>query len=505
MKITLISPYPDLKVFGLRILSACLKKEGHNVQLIFLPKMFNEKYKEENLRELVKLSEGSALIGVSLMTNFFSNAVQITSTLKNNLNIPIIWGGIHPTVRPEECLNYADMVCLGEGEASLVELARKIEDKEKYDDVLGIWVKGKGGIIKNALMPLIHNLDTIPFQDIDYNTHYILNKHGFDRMDTDKLNGDWCGVYTTMAARGCPFGCTYCCNNSLNKMYPGRTGIRRRSIDSFIGELVVAKEKFPFLNCMKIEDDDFLLYPLNEMEEFCVRYKREIGLQLKIIGVNPSTLTREKFSLLVDAGLSIVKMGIQTGSERTKKLYGRHHSNIQVEKAARLINEFKDKLRMLPHYDIILDNPWETDEDLISTLMFLARIPVPHQIQYFSLTFYPGTELYERAKRERLIRDEMRDIYEKDYFNFKKTYLKRLFFLLNDFAFYGFRIPTGLMFLLTHRRIRKLKINWLLYIALKFCSYILKLQRIDDLLYVGLKDIKSGNWQMLRKRLFRWF
>ena len=99
------------------------------------------------------------------------------------------------------------------------------------------------------------------------------------------------------------------------------------------------------------------------------------------------------------------RMGIQTASKKMLKMYNRNCSNQQVENAVRLINEFKDKIK-LPVYDIMLDNPWQTDEDLVETLMFLSRLPVPFYSNFFSLTAYPGTELYELALKDGKIADE---------------------------------------------------------------------------------------------------
>ena len=153
MNIVLISPYEDLQAFGIRTLSACLKRAEHDVRLIFLPRRFTERYKEQTLKELVEFSEGADLIGISLMTNYFDNVVQLTLALKNHTRIPILWGGIHPSVRPEECLKYADMVCIGEGEEALVELAKRMNEGQNCYDVKNIWFKGKGNLITNQLRP----------------------------------------------------------------------------------------------------------------------------------------------------------------------------------------------------------------------------------------------------------------------------------------------------------------------------------------------------------------
>ncbi len=143
MKISLISMFPGIHDFGLRTISACLKQAGHDVDLFFLMAEFHHKYSETAMNNLVKLTKESDLVGISVMTNFFDNAIQITQKLKNYYNIPILWGGIHPTIRPEESLDYADMICIGEGEETLIELADKIQNKQYYYDVKGMGFKDK--------------------------------------------------------------------------------------------------------------------------------------------------------------------------------------------------------------------------------------------------------------------------------------------------------------------------------------------------------------------------
>ena len=126
MKISLLSIYPDIQSYGIRTISSCLKKEGHDVDLFFLTREFIERFENKTMDDLVKLTKGSDLIGISLMSNFWDNAVQITTKLKEHYETPILWGGTHATIRPEECLEHADMVCIGEGEEALVELTRKM-------------------------------------------------------------------------------------------------------------------------------------------------------------------------------------------------------------------------------------------------------------------------------------------------------------------------------------------------------------------------------------------
>jgi len=223
------------------------------------------------------------------------------------------------------------------------------------------------------------------------------------------------------------------------------------------------------------------------------KYKENVGIPLQITGVTPN-ITREKLAPLVDSDLISVRMGIQTGAEDTKKLYNRHHSNEKVEKAVRLINEFKNKIR-LPGYDIILDNPWETEDDIIETLMFLSKLPTPYKLMLYSLTLFPGTELYELAKKEGIVKDDLKDVYCKDFGDCKKTYLNKLFFLLNEYTMRGGRISPKMMSLLTNGRLRQLKLNWLLYIMLKVRHLHLTIPiRIKYLLREGWEGIRKGDF-----------
>jgi radical SAM superfamily enzyme YgiQ (UPF0313 family) len=511
MKITLISIYPDLQSFGIRTLSACLKQEGHDVDLIFLPKEFYKRYAEKTMDDIVKLTKKSELVGISLMSNFFDNAIQITQKLKANYDFPILWGGTHPTIKPEECLNYADMVCIGEGEEAILELSRRTQNKQDYFNVKGMGFNNKGKIIINGNRELpgskkaeLYHLDQIPFQDHDYRSHFILDGEDVVRMDTELLKKHWDFIYMTQPTRGCPFACAFCINNHLLQMHPHQKPIRKRSVDNIISELQNVKSQMPFTKYIKFDDDAFFLMSVDEITDFGKKYKKHIGLSLIITGAVPSTLTEEKLSLLVEAGLVEMRMGIQTASSESKKLYKRPHSNHQVEKAVRMIHAHK-KLRA--KYDIILDSPWDTDEGLIETLRFLSKLPPPFKLTIFSLCFFPGTDLYRKAKKEGIIKDDLNEIYRKNFHGCKKTYLNGLFFLLRDYALIGVGVSEKLMFLMTDKRMKKLGLHLPLYMIIKMIHPVFKIRELTQrkglkifyhvprILIKRLRAKGGGRWQ----------
>lgn len=449
LKITLISLYPDIASIGLRILSSVLKQNDFDVQMVFLPNIAAEtnsnsrfvyQYKQETIAELIETCADSSLVGIGVMTNYFQGAVQITDALKKNLSMPVIWGGIHPTIRPEESLDHADIVCIGEGEDALLELVQAMKEKKNECSIKNLWFKKDGRIIKNPVRPLIQDLDSLPFCDYDLNCQILEDKKILP-MDASRLEkalartgiSEYLGLtaYQTMASRGCPHNCTYCCNSTLRRIYGHQKYVRRRSVEHLMDELITIKSRFPFIQAVWLSDDSFFATTDDEIKQFSLTYKEKVGLPFYCLG-SPTTINENKIKYLVDAGMVCIQMGIQTGSLRVcKEIYHRRISNKQVLKAARIINTHNARM-LPPFYDFILDNPYETQEDILATLDLILRLPKPYKLQLFSLVLYPGTQLYEKAKTDGYVTDDKDQIYQKMYKFHQTNYLNFIFSLLNN-------------------------------------------------------------------------
>ena len=500
MNIGLISPFPDIQSFGLRTLSACLKQEGHDVKILFLQKHFWDSYKDSTLDETVNLLKDCDLIGLTVMSNFWDNSVQITKRLKIDTDALVIWGGTHPTIRPEECIERggADLACVGEGEEVIVELAGRIEKGADYSLLEGLVLKNNGKFVANKPPPLILDLDKLPFQDYGCETHYVLDGDDLVPMTPKYLEKHSQRAYVTMPTRGCPFACTFCVNDNLNKMNAGQPIVRKRSMANVIEELRLVKKTLPHVERIYFDDDAFILVSTEDIREFTEGYKEHINLPLSVTGITPATLRRDKLELLVDAGVSFLRMGIQSASEATKADYKRNYSNKKVMSSAQLINEFKEQVGP-PQYDIILDNPWESDEQVEESLMMLAQIPAPYHLGFYSLTFYPGTPLYDKAKEDGMLKDgfehDLNDVYRKFYAGIEPTYLNKVFFLLNHSI--G-EISPETMSLLLNKTIRKLQLGWLLYLALS-ARYIAPVRLVVE----ASKDIRRGDWFRVKRYIRR--
>jgi len=437
---------------GLRSISAYLKLHGHSTRMIFLPYLFPEiayekdfshAYSPRVLEQLVALTDGCQLAGVTLMTNYYERAVQITRALRTaRPDLPIVWGGIHASIRPEECLKDADAVCIHEGEQAMLELANRMVAGQSYLDVQSFWFRdGNGGIIRNPLRSPIENLDDLPFFDYDLTDHHVLlqERDEIVKMDKDILRhcltkeaptkARAALFYQTIASRGCPHACTFCCWSALAREHNIRRGIRRRSNAHIMEELRWVRRELPFIKEITFSDDSFLACSVRDAQEFRDMYVQDIGLPFQCLA-EPHTITADKLAAFVDAGLVNIQIGIQTGSERMKKMYRRVHSNERIVEMHETIIGHVPRIRP-PIYDFILDNPWETQEDLIETLKLLLSLRRPYFLQIFSLVFFPGTDLFERARTEGLITDELQEIYRAQYNTRQINYINLLFSLFS--------------------------------------------------------------------------
>jgi anaerobic magnesium-protoporphyrin IX monomethyl ester cyclase len=240
--------------------------------------------------------------------------------------------------------------------------------------------------------------------------------------------------YQTMATRGCPHSCTYCCNHLLRKLYGGERYLRRRSPEKIVRELVRMIGRYGFIERVTFSDDSFFAAGEEEIARFAEMYRKEVALPFFCLG-SPLTITASKLDSLVSAGMVEIQMGIQSASARTLALYNRKIPADLTERAAVLINRHRE--RVMPIYDFLLDNPYERPADVVETLRFILRLPRPYILQPFSLVLFPGTVLYDRAKEDGLLADERSDVYRKQFHIRASSYLNLMFLLLN----HGFPRP----------------------------------------------------------------
>ena len=154
MKITLISLDQMIISGGVRTISACLKARGHSVEVIFARAVTGRPLSDAVADRIAARCAASGLVGLSLMSISRPQAVALTRRLRTRLSAPIVWGGVHPTFCPEECLAHADIVCVGEGEAAMCALADALARGESGRGIAGLWTRQEGKTIAAGAAPL---------------------------------------------------------------------------------------------------------------------------------------------------------------------------------------------------------------------------------------------------------------------------------------------------------------------------------------------------------------
>jgi len=414
---------------GLAMIAAVCKKKGHEVSLI--DSSFGIK-DSEIIKKAQKFNPN--LIAITVATNDFEYATHVSRILKKIVKVPIIVGGFHSTTNPEEIIRREcfDMVCIGEGEGAILDVANAIEKNKSLYKIKNLWlkkiIKGKVKIIKNPVRKLVENLDSLPFpyrELFDYK-QYLQWNHG---------------TATFISTRGCPFNCTYCINNKLMKLYEGKgCYVRFRSIDHLFKEIKEVLSRYSsFIKNIEFYDDTFTLNS-KRVEEFCRRYNSEIGLPFnlnaRVNAVNP-----EMFKLLKKAGCVRVSMAIECGEESIRnKILKRNMSDKQI------ISTFQaaKKAGLKTCSFNIVGLPFETKESIKKTIELNKKC----RPDYVGVTIFnalPGVEIYDLCKKNNWVKEG----YAKSFFresnmnhpNFTINELRNIRNSLGFKIFLGYNIP----------------------------------------------------------------
>lgn len=415
MKVTLISTstYPSDQ--GVRTVSSMLKSKGHEVKIVFmtLGEDYSRNYYLSELKQLEKICQGSGLIGINAFASTTGRAEKVIKFFKKRFDVPMVYGGVHATLFPEKCIHLTDIVCVGEGEGATVELVEALEKGKSIKKIKNLWVKDKDGTItKNPIRPAIQNLDELPLQDYDLEDHYILEKKHIRRFEEEDLGGQ----IFFLTGRGCPYGCDYCSNSCFNELYKGKTKsiVRCHSPEYIIKGILHFKSKFPTLSYFDIRDDTFSLRPLEDIKKFCELYKEKVKMRFKCLA-DPRTISDEKIKLLVDAGCTNIIVGIQGSEETNREIYHRNQTDKDVLRASIILNKYKDKLAVI--YDVIGSNPYDKPEYIVNLIKLIQKMPKPFFLSVNNLVFFPGSALYNRARKDGLIKTEKDAAYFLNYWD----------------------------------------------------------------------------------------
>jgi len=352
------------------------------------------------------------LVGISLTCVQQAAARRLTSLIKNELQLPVMWGGPQPTTDPDTCIKSADYVCRGEAEDVLLDVGKAIDAGESFSHVSNIWTrKPNGEIIKNIERQPVDNLDTLPYPDYSRESIFFI--------DEDQLR---CGIpfpksdlntnYLTQTARGCPYSCTFCYQSYVKTLYPGRKYVRERSIDHILGELKEAKARMGHFY-LEILDNIFTLKE-ERVAEFCKRYHAEINEPFWCYTHPRCCRDNIVRHLAACPNFEYIIMGVESVSDNIGiDTFHRKQTSQIVLDAAKVINKYGINV----NYDFITNVPGETEGDCRQNLDLIRQIPKPFRIRLSKLSLFPNYEVQnETAGKNRLVTEKRYRVWNALYF-----------------------------------------------------------------------------------------
>lgn len=333
------------------------------------------------------LSHEPDIVGISCFSGAMDTVRLLTKRLKAR-GLPVILGGSHPSVLPEQSLMYtgADFAIAGEGEIALLELMDTLTAGRDLSGVKSLAWRGRDGNIRvNPRGALVENIDLLPIPDRSL-------------IDRRQYFGE-----VLMTGRGCPFNCAYCASRNIW----GKKA-RLRSVSSIIQELELLKEgalkdaavgrqktdcpeERPGRFVVKVVDDTFTVVKKRTMELLEQIISSGLNCFEFTGGVRADTLDEALVMKMKEANFRRVTLGVESGSPRILEMIRKGETNEDVKRAFRLLK----KAGIRTHAFFMIGLPDETPEDIELSKRLIREIR-PDHVEINMVTPYPGTDLFDR-------------------------------------------------------------------------------------------------------------
>ncbi|MFA5181811.1 MAG: radical SAM protein [Syntrophales bacterium] len=366
-------------------IAAPLDKLGYHVNII------DQRVDEDWECKLTSaLDKGPICVGISVMTGspiYYSLLASKLVKRHSNGKIPVVWGGPHPSILPEQTLanENIDIVCVGEGDETFLELVQAIEQHRSLANIEGVAYKDGPSIKRSQDRPLIdvETLLPVPWHLIDVERYihqdfYI--KSGSRALDIGQTS------------RGCPYRCGFCCSACLRKRQ-----WRPMSVEKSL-ELILNPVKKFNLNAAWIRDDEFYIDRRRAYGICQGIIEKGNGLRWYTSGTRVDVFNKasdDELEVMKRSGADTIKFGAESGSNRILKLINK---GITVEETLKA-NLRAKKHGIKPAYALMIGFPTETFEEINQTIHLrnqLKKENTDAQLETIAVyTALPGTEMWD--------------------------------------------------------------------------------------------------------------
>jgi anaerobic magnesium-protoporphyrin IX monomethyl ester cyclase len=372
--------------FALLTIAAPLLKEGYQVKII--DQRTNPLWEKELKDELTKKPLYVALTSMSgTQIKFAIRASQIIREYSKE--IPIIWGGTHVTILPEQTLENPniDIVVVGEGENTILEITDALANHKSVESVKGIYFKkGNGEQVSTGERPMmnIEELLPTPWELVDVEKY--IYKDFYMRKVRRTLD-------IGQTSRGCPYSCGFCCSAHIRKYW------RAMSPEKSINRIASDVKRFK-LDSIWIRDDNFFAN-LDRAKEICEGFiKNNLNIKWYTSGTRADAINRmshEQITVFKKAGAEVFKIGAESGSNRVLKLINKKCTVEELYTA----NMKAKKYDIIPAMSFIGGFPTETYDELMETIDCMIKVKKDNPdviVESMCIyTPYPKTSLWPLA------------------------------------------------------------------------------------------------------------
>lgn len=372
VKLEDLGNYQVYPPFGLMYLISSLRDHGYEFEI------FHERATKKNLNILYEKAKESFLVAFSVMTSpSLYHTLQCSKELKK-MKVPVVWGGVHPSMLPETTIkeHCIDYIILGEGEETFISLLKKLEAGEEPKNIEGIGFK-KGKELNIEPMPA-------PLKDLDK------YKLPWDCIDVERYIqprfGGYRRVLPIITSRGCPHGCYFCYNQCINKRK-----WRGHSAEYIVKDILYLKKKYN-LDAIFFGDDNFFT---NKKRAFEIVEQIDLPWMADVRADYIDEEFAAKAGKLKCHGLYV---GCESGSNRVlKDIINKGITTEKVERAVKVCG--KHGIRMEASFVIAF--PGESAKEIRQTMDFMLYLYNKYDNVFFwapkIYTPYPGTPLFQTS------------------------------------------------------------------------------------------------------------
>jgi anaerobic magnesium-protoporphyrin IX monomethyl ester cyclase len=395
---------------GLMYIAAVLDEAEYNVEILdafmtdspFRKKgdttevgMLYERIKEEIQRRKPDI------VGIANpFTSQVEHAIRVADIVKEvDPTILTVVGGPHVTVVPTEFLEEAknvDIVAIGEGEYTMVDIVSFFEGNKKIDDIEGIAHRRNGKVVLNSPRQFIEDLDELP-----YPAYHLVDMEQYLNPKTIEYRSFQKRALSMITSRGCPFNCSFC---SVH-LHMGKT-FRAHSVDYVVDHIEHLVNEYR-VKMIYFEDDN-LTFDIKRFEAICDKIiERDIKFQWETPnGVRADYLTLELLKKMKKTGCQSVFVGIESGDQYIlDNIIGK---SLKLENVIEFAKMCK-KIGLKTGAFYIIGFPGETKETMRNTLKFALMLKRKYDVGMHLLFATPsyGTRLYEECQKKGYIRGSL--------------------------------------------------------------------------------------------------